>query len=59
MDIVLKALSQYNEGQLQQMFVMHFDPLKKKLVLTENQFNLIRKIYLGAFQGNYWCLSDD
>ena len=52
MDIVLKALSQYNEGQLQQMFVMHFDPLKKKLVLTENQFNLIRKIYMGAFQGN-------
>jgi hypothetical protein len=49
MEIVLKALSQYNDEQLRQMFVMHFDPLKKKLVLTENQFNLIRKIYLGAF----------
>jgi hypothetical protein len=35
-EIVLKALSQYSEEQLQQMFVMHFDPLKKKLVLTEN-----------------------
>jgi hypothetical protein len=39
---------------------MHNDPAKQnKLVLTEQQFTLVRKIYLRAFQGNRWSLSDD
>ena len=29
------------------------------MILTEAQFILVKKIYLKAFQGNRWSLSDD
>ena len=38
---------------------MHFDPMKRKLVLTEAQFMLVQKVYPSAFQNGAWCLGDD
>ena len=48
-DIIIQALCQYSEVEIEQLFLIHTDPVKNKLVLTEQQFNLVRKVYLKAF----------
>lgn len=59
-EILVQALNQYDKQQLEQLFIMHYDPEKQnKLVLTELQFTLLRKVYLRAFQQGRWSLSDD
>lgn len=53
-------MSQYDPHQLQQLFVMHYDPYKQnKLVLTEAQFEMVKTIYMGAIRGSRWNLGDD
>ena len=52
-------MSQYSDGQLQQLFVMHSNPYRDKLILTEAQFQLIQNVYPGAIRGGRWSLSDD
>ena len=41
------------------MLYLHFDPMKRKLVLTEAQFNLVYQIYPKAFWQGHWSMTDD
>jgi hypothetical protein len=48
--------------EYEEIFTMHLDPKQqKKVVLTETQFNLVRKMYMRTFtQGdNKFSLNDD
>ena len=42
---IVEVLRQYDPKQMNQLMFLHFDPFKKKLVLTEEQFKLVSKLY--------------
>ena len=59
LDTILQALNGYSSSQIEQLFTLYYDPLKGKIILTEAQFTLVRKIYVNAFINNQWSLADD
>ncbi len=55
-----QQLAHLTPAEAEQLFVMHYDSLRgNMLVLTEKQFELIKKVYPRAFAGKQWSLKDD
>ena len=58
--MLVAALQEIPEDQVDEVFTMHTDPKQgAKIVLTETQFNLVRKVYTKCFIGNKFSLLDD
>lgn len=60
LEMLIATLQEIPEDQVEEVFTMHLDPKQgNKIVLTETQFNLVRKVYTKCFIGNKFSLMDN
>lgn len=60
LEMLIATLQEIPEDQIDEIFTMQTDPKQgQKIVLTETQFNLVRKVYTKCFIGSKFSLQDD
>jgi len=57
LSIIKKALAEFIIDD--SIFVMHKEQKSGRIVLTEPQFNLVKKVYTGCFNKDRFSLSDN
>ena len=58
--MLVSCLQEYSSDQVDEMFMLHVDPKQgNKIVLTETQFNLVKKVYTKCFLENKFSLYDN
>ena len=60
LEMLVEILQQHSLEQAEEIFTMYSDPRQKgRIILTEAQFNLVKKVYTRCFISNRFSLNDD
>ena len=60
LEMLVASLQEYSPEQVEEILTLHVDQKQgSRIVLTETQFNLVKKVYTKCFLDNKFSLYDN